>query len=76
MYQAVDRILDYIISRGLPFILMLVVIYLIYRYYTYGVGNKTLVCPSIFGNTYNYECLSSIDYSVDMRGNLIKNKDL
>lgn len=76
MYPAIDRLLDYVINRGLPFILLLVLIYLIYRYYTYGMGNKTIICPSVFGNTYDYKCLNDIDYAVDMQNNLIKKSDL
>lgn len=76
MYAAVDRVLDYVISRGIPFILLLIVLYLIYRYFVYGQGNKTLICPSIFGTTYNNKCLNNLGYVVDMKGELIKKENL
>ena len=76
MYTVIDKVLSYVIERSLPFIILLILIYLIYRYYTYGQGNKTLICPSVFGNSYNYDCLKDINYSVDLQGNLIKNSEI
>ncbi len=76
MYSVVDKVLGYVIERGVPFIILLVILYLIYRYYTYGQGNKTLICPSVFGNTYNANCLKELNYVVDLQGNLIKQSEI
>ncbi len=76
MFEAGTRIVDYVISKGIPFIILLIVIYLVYRYFVYGKGNKTLLCPSFFGSGYNYNCLNKLGRVVDNQGNLIKISEL
>lgn len=45
-------------------ILVLLIIFLIFRYFVAGKGNKQLICPSTFGFGWDNNCVKQMGYTV------------
>lgn len=53
-------------------LLIVIVVFLIGRYYIAGKGNKNLICPSTFGFGWDKDCVDKEGYIIKDNNTLIK----